>query len=336
MAIINGDSGDNELLGTETADTIRGYGGDDELYGFGGDDRIYGGGGHDWLFGGNGNDRLEGGAGDDLLHGELGNDILLGGDGNDDLQGGGGTDELRGGAGDDGMSVWGEGSVAWGEGGNDEIWGDGTVTLRGGAGDDFYRTYGSDVTVIEGAGQGIDRIWAHANIDMRTTPNVENLQLWGEATLGIGNNLNNLMISTADEAVTMNGGAGNDTFVGNRYAAGETFIGGAGRDTFHADSYGGNNILDFVAGTDKIYLGYYAFNLDDADVGRLPGSRFYAGTEAQTEDHRIIWDASTGSLYYDPDGTGYEEMRLVFNLDGITGQLSANDFRVGADFYSPS
>ena len=49
MAVINGDGGNNNLVGTS---------GDDEIYGLGGDDVIEGGGGIDVLDGGSGIDTL--------------------------------------------------------------------------------------------------------------------------------------------------------------------------------------------------------------------------------------------------------------------------------------
>jgi hypothetical protein len=62
---------------------------------------LNGNGGNDVLIGGSNTDQLNGGAGHDLLVGGGGIDILVGGDGNDILIGGGGRDTLTGGAGDD-------------------------------------------------------------------------------------------------------------------------------------------------------------------------------------------------------------------------------------------
>jgi hypothetical protein len=68
---------------TGIAETLRGYGGDDEIHGQGGNDHIYG---------GTGNDRLNGEAGNDVLYGEAGDDRFDGGDGSDWLQGMAGRD----------------------------------------------------------------------------------------------------------------------------------------------------------------------------------------------------------------------------------------------------
>lgn len=103
MAIINGTQfNDNgtfnggtfrpSLNGTNLADNIRGFAGNDILRGRNGEDD---------LFGGSGNDRLVGGNGEDDLFGQSGNDTLIGNSGEDDLDGGFGRDILFGGAGED-------------------------------------------------------------------------------------------------------------------------------------------------------------------------------------------------------------------------------------------
>lgn len=92
---------------------------DNQLIGLDGNDHLRGGHGDDRIDGGAGRDHLRGRGGDDTIDGGEGNDILNGDQGNDDLSGGAGRDHLRGGSGDDVLSG-----------------GDGTDMLRGGAGDD--------------------------------------------------------------------------------------------------------------------------------------------------------------------------------------------------------
>ena len=81
MAVINGTSGDDNLVGTPVDDEIYGFAGNDLLFGLGGDDLLDGGDGHDFLRGGEGGDKLHGEAGDDFLRGDAGNDELDGGAG---------------------------------------------------------------------------------------------------------------------------------------------------------------------------------------------------------------------------------------------------------------
>jgi Ca2+-binding RTX toxin-like protein len=69
--------------GTNRAERVYGYGGNDDLYGYGGNDLLYGGAGSDLLVGDDGDDKLYGQSGSDLLAGEKGNDLLDGGSGFD-------------------------------------------------------------------------------------------------------------------------------------------------------------------------------------------------------------------------------------------------------------
>ncbi|WP_150287336.1 Hint domain-containing protein [Rhabdaerophilum calidifontis] len=91
---INGNNGNNVLLGAGGNDEINGNGGADILFGFGGNDVLNGGTGNDVLFGGSGKDTLRGGAGDDYLDGGAGKDVLNGGTGDDILVGGAGGDKF--------------------------------------------------------------------------------------------------------------------------------------------------------------------------------------------------------------------------------------------------
>ena len=78
--IIDGDSTDNSIWGTENNDLIYGYTGNDILHGGAGNDYIEGGDGNDILYGEDGDDILNGGPGEDTLIGGSGSDILTGGD----------------------------------------------------------------------------------------------------------------------------------------------------------------------------------------------------------------------------------------------------------------
>ncbi len=73
--VINGDVGNDSLVGTESADHIHASGGNDEAYGASGNDELYGGDGGDRLFGDAGDDILSGGSGYDYLKGGRGNDV---------------------------------------------------------------------------------------------------------------------------------------------------------------------------------------------------------------------------------------------------------------------
>lgn len=98
---IEGEAGNDKLIGASQADTMLGGAGNDTLRGAGGDDDLRGDNGNDKIWGGSDDDYLNGGSGKDTLLGNLGDDTLLGGGGNDTLNGGRGDDTLTGGGGAD-------------------------------------------------------------------------------------------------------------------------------------------------------------------------------------------------------------------------------------------
>ena len=82
----------NTIDGSDQAENIYGYGGNDIITGDNGDDVIYGGSGDDTIRGGRDHDTLYGGEGADTLYGGNGNDIFNGGIGIDTLYGKRGND----------------------------------------------------------------------------------------------------------------------------------------------------------------------------------------------------------------------------------------------------
>lgn len=121
-------SRDDEIIGNEVDNVLRGGKGADLIYGEQGCDRLFGEEGNDRLYGGEGADKLVGGRGSDQLWGGKDNDYLLGGEDQDFLFGGQGNDRLVGGRGRDQL---------WGEKGDDTLLGEmGDDWLSGGIGSD--------------------------------------------------------------------------------------------------------------------------------------------------------------------------------------------------------
>jgi Ca2+-binding RTX toxin-like protein len=100
-ATVDGDDGNDVILGTANADTISGGKGHDYIFAGGGNDSVTGGDGNDVIIGGKGNDTLHGDAGNDVISGADGDDQLFGDAGNDLLFGAAGSDKVDGGAGTD-------------------------------------------------------------------------------------------------------------------------------------------------------------------------------------------------------------------------------------------
>lgn len=151
--VVDGEAGDDSVIGSEFRDLLLGSAGDDTIRGGDDADTIRGGWGNDLLVGDAGDDfiegaghsdRLEGGLGNDILRGSAGNDVLIGGDGNDGLaghagndllDGGAGSDVLLGGDGDDNLAAGDGDDTALGESGIDRVdGGAGTNVIAGGHG----------------------------------------------------------------------------------------------------------------------------------------------------------------------------------------------------------
>lgn len=119
--LINGDGGDDVILGSVNSDTINGGAGNDNIRGGDGNDLLNGDEGDDTLNGGAGNDSLNGDEGADGLSGFTGNDFLNGNADDDTLFGGVGDDTLLAASGND-TAVGGDGvDVVRGQGGTDVL-----------------------------------------------------------------------------------------------------------------------------------------------------------------------------------------------------------------------
>ncbi len=138
FSTVQGNAGNDLLIGTAGRDDLRGGDGRDTLYGMSGIDTLHGDAGNDvidggtwtdYIYGGSGQDTIDGGAGadsisadagDDLVHGNDGNDTISGGTGNDTLYGDAGKDVVYGNVGDDHLILNdGEQDTADGGSGND-------------------------------------------------------------------------------------------------------------------------------------------------------------------------------------------------------------------------
>lgn len=227
-----GTIGEDRREGTDLADRIFGFAGNDVLYGHGGNDVIMGGLGNDHIDGGEGMDLASymdatsavvvglyvtgpqntRGAGIDTLvniEGLLGSnfdDILIGDAGDNVLAGGGGND-----------------------------------TLRGGIGNDIYYVEDAGDVIIENSSQGTDTVftglgtyWLQANVE----------NLIGQSAAGQnlgGNGLNN----------SITGGAGNDRIVGG--AGIDRMAGGLGDDIYSVD-HAGDMVIELAnQGNDSVF-----------------------------------------------------------------------------------
>jgi Ca2+-binding RTX toxin-like protein len=129
----------------------------------------------------------------------------------------------------------------------------------------------------------------------------------------------------------LNGGSGDDWLNGG--SGRDLLTGGTGYDNFVFDTkFGSGNvdtITDFNSSRDQIYLSKALLAGGPWD-GDLEKSQFYAAagaTEGHDRSDRIIYDTSTGNLYYDPDGSGSQDAVRFAVLSG-SPDLTNQDFLI--------
>jgi len=127
------------------------------------------------------------------------------------------------------------------------------------------------------------------------------------------------VLTGKSKANTLSGNGGNDALTGR-----------GGNDTFQFDTplVAGEftTITDFAAGADKIALASAVFTQAGA-VGPLAAAAFFIGAAAHDASDRIIYNAASGALLYDPDGTGAQAAtQFAMLTPGLA--VSANDFTI--------
>ena len=175
--------------------------------------KLFGGPDNDVLTGGSGADQLFGQAGTDTLLGKGGNDLLFGGAANDTLTGGDADDQVFGQAGNDRM-IWNPGDdTDLNEGGD----GTDTVEVNGGNGSEQF------TATANGTRVRFDRVSpAPFSLDIGTSEKLVLNANGGDDTFSATGNLAALI------AITVDGGAGNDTILGGNGV--DTLLGGDGND----------------------------------------------------------------------------------------------------------
>jgi Ca2+-binding RTX toxin-like protein len=136
---------------------------------------------------------------------------------------------------------------------------------------------------------------------------------------------------------TIRGGAGNDKLDGNK--GHDQLTGGAGHDVFEFNEVLNTNlaldnyatITDFSPSQDRIELTYDIFK-NVAGFGVLAASQFHVGPAATTFAQRIIYNASNGDLFYDPDGKGSAHQMLFAILSNHAALAAHHTLPTAADF----
>jgi Ca2+-binding RTX toxin-like protein len=345
---VQGTAGNDLLTGTEGNDSISGLAGNDTINALGGDDTLDGGAGIDNLNGGLGNDTyivtagdvlsdtggvdtvvtdvswdlgagfenltMSGTAGIDVTGNEL-NNLAIGNSGNNYFNLRAGNDTVQAGAGNDWIDMSNFGSPSYGDDVVDG--GDGNDTLN------FATGSGQRSGVVVDLAAGTASGGGEGGVGTVRVTGIE--QVIGAAF--------NDRISGSGAADSLEGAGGNDTLSG--MGGNDSLVGGAGQDTFvFAAAPGAGNVdtvADFVSATDKLTFDASAFTAISAAGNFAAGdARFAAGagfTSGRDGDDRIVYDTSTGSVYYDADGNGSGAAQLVATLQGAPG-LTATDISV--------
>jgi Ca2+-binding RTX toxin-like protein len=190
----------------------------------------------------------------------------------------------------------------------------GADALTGGAGDDTY-IVGADDQVFEFAGAGFDTVRTSSGFTLAAGSSIEAMIADGSASLNLtGNEIDQALTGNAGQNLlfgldgrdVLKGGPGNDRLHGGALA--DIMTGGTGRDIFAFDTAvkaktDTDRIVDFKSADDTFWCDNAVFTKIGSN-GRLKADAFHLGKHAADREDRVIYDKGTGSLYYDPDGTG--------------------------------
>jgi Ca2+-binding RTX toxin-like protein len=215
--------------------------------------------------------------------------------------------------------------------------GNGTDELR------FTATVASTLTLTSGVSvDGVTIGTGNAAEAVATATTALNVNAAALSTgLAIVGNAGINRLTGGSGADNLDGGDGNDVLVGG--AGADTLTGGAGNDNltgglgadvfiFNFTPNASNNkdtLTDFNATEDLIWLAKSVMSGLGSETGALGEDAFWSGLGIKTshdETDRIIYNNTTGALYYDADGTG-SITALHF------AQLPAGTMLTASDFY---
>jgi Ca2+-binding RTX toxin-like protein len=246
-----------------------------------------------------------------IVNGTSGNDSLTGSSGSDTITGFGGNDTLSGADGDD-VFVMSSGTAA----------NYGTDSIMGGAGFDvvdFSGVAGSAVVANISAATATMSGGGSDGGGSASVPSIEGVIGGDFADRLTGGGAANLLVGGAGND-TLDGSSGNDTLHGG--AGADSLRGGSESDQFvfaEAPTLANADVIrDFTTGVDKLVLDRSVF----AALGASPfvggDARFKSGafSSGQDGDDRIIYNTTTGQVFYDADGSGAGGAQLIVTLQG--------------------
>ncbi len=287
------------------------------------------------------------------LIGNAGNDTLIGSVGSEYLGGQGGADKLYGKGGDDvlgmGVSVV-AGDLFNGGAGTDFLYITSAVTFAGtvvsieGIRFDFDATLNvtaSQMRMLPAALQLSGSVTETLNITEASRFSASQFTFLGDfaPTISITGTRGADVITGSSQADILDGSAGADRLSGRAGAdsfyggdGADILIGGAGGDAFNFDTLARPRVRDTItdfktAEGDFITLDKTVFAAVTQTDGHLTASQFHAGAgakAAQDAADRIIYNTTTGALYYDADGIGGQAAIAIVQLKGQPALTAAD------------
>jgi Ca2+-binding RTX toxin-like protein len=193
--------------------------------------------------------------------------------------------------------------------------------MAGGLGNDIYVIDNPGDIVVENADAGTDRV--NSSISYVLGSNVENLILTGATAIdGTGNTLNNILIGNNGSNI-LDGGVGADTMKGG--LGDDIFVFDTALDFSNID-----RIIDFTAGQDKIELDKGIFS-SLINEGLLSTLNFLASANGLAGDgsEYILYNTTSGALFYDADGNG-QGVAVQFATITTKTAISSTDFIIAS------
>ncbi|WP_275787387.1 beta strand repeat-containing protein [Pararhizobium gei] len=199
----------------------------------------------------------------------------------------------------------------------------GADTLQGLAGNDIYQIDNIADKVMEAAGNGTDTVQTVVSYALAAGQEIETLRLLGST----GSTALNL--SGNEFANTLQGNAGANVLDGR--AGTDLLQGGAGADTFLFTTTAGSSnidsIVDFSVVDDVIRLAANVYTSLTAG-GLAQGAFKDLASGAVDADDRILYDRTTGAVFYDADGSGSGATAVQLAILNNKAALTHQDFLI--------
>jgi Ca2+-binding RTX toxin-like protein len=247
----------------------------------------------------------------EVVNGTDGIDVLSGTDRAETINGFGGDDRVDGNAGND--------TINGGTGHDTLSGGTGADSISGGDGNDTYFLDDELDRATETATGGLDAV--NTSVGYALPSFFENLTATGTDSINLtGNALNNQIVGNAGANV-ISGGSGNDIMDGG--TGKDTLYGNLGKDIFVLNRIlnSGNvdKFTDFSSTDDAIWLDNAVFTKlgsvgSASSPAKLNANYFRPADKAKDGDDYLIYNAKSGYLYYDADGSGAGKAVLVATL----------------------